>query len=148
MSKTTKRPINIHNYFERYATAQDNHDTKLMANHYAIPCIFLSQEGSSTYTQQSKLEGLINQGKVFYKKHGITIIEPEVRNHTLIAPNIARTKVNWKYKDHKGTLLYECDYEYILKGENGDWKIEMAISVNEKERMEAWLNQKEKAASK
>ncbi len=136
--------LNIH--FDTYAAALTNYDTKGMAHHFAIPCTFLSTEKATAFNESSKLEGMFNQGIGFYKQFGITLAEAEIRNKRMITENIALVKVRWNYFNSNKDLLYNCDYEYILKAvKNKKWEIEMAISINEKQQMEIWLNNNKKA---
>lgn len=134
---------NLNDFFDIYATALSNYDTKGMAFLYASPCIFISNEKSTVFSEPSQLEGLFNQGIGFYKQYGITNVVAELRSWRPITDKIIIAKLRWKYCDENNTLLYDCDYEYIIKADkHGKWKIEMAISINEKERMEAWLKNK------
>ncbi|OSZ78593.1 hypothetical protein CAP35_10180 [Chitinophagaceae bacterium IBVUCB1] len=136
----------INGHFDTYAAAITNYDTKGMGHHFAVPCTFLSAEKTTTFSEASKLEGLFNQGIGFYKQFGITKAVADVRHKRLVAANIAHVKLRWLYYNTHNTLLYHCDYEYILKAnKHNRWEIEMAISINEKEQMEAWLKSMKKA---
>lgn len=136
----------LNTHFDTYASALTNYDTKGMAHHFAIPCTFLSAEKATAFNESSKLQGMFNQGIGFYKQFGITLAEAEIRNKRMITENIAHVKVRWNYFNNNKDLLYNCDYEYILKAvKNKKWEIEMAISINEKQQMETWLNTNKKA---
>ena len=136
----------LNTHFDTYATALTNYDTKGMAHHFAIPCTFLSAEKATAFNESSKLEGMFNQGIGFYKQCGITLAEAEIRNKRMVTENIAHVKVRWNYFNSSKELLYNCDYEYVLKlAKNNRWEIEMAISINEKQQMETWLNNNKKA---
>jgi hypothetical protein len=139
MSNTIEAQHKISSFFDGYAHALESFDTKLMAQHYSIPCTFLADESTQVFTEASKLEGLFNQGTGFYKQFGIVHARPEVWNKRSLSKKIMKAKVNWKYFDAANKLVYECDYQYIMKLDKHDkWKIEISISVNEKERMEQW----------
>lgn len=136
MSRAVITANYINDLFDYYAAALEKNDTKAMAMLYALPCTFLSNEGSSVYTDLAPLEGAISQGRRFYKKYGIVAAQPDVRNKYPITDKIARVKVNWQYVDKDQQEVYNCDYEYIVKQQvDGEWKIEMAISLNEKEQL-------------
>lgn len=133
----------INDFFESYAHAFENFDTKLMARHYHIPCTFMSDEASNIFFEASKLEGLFNQGTAFYKQFGIAHARPEVWSKRLWTERICKVKVNWQYFDKENKPVYNCDYQYILRLEKQhEWKIEVSVSVNEKERMDEWLQKK------
>ena len=133
----------ISNFFETYARALENHDTKLMANHYFIPCTFISDDSNTTFNDASKLEGLFNQGVIFYKQFGIIHAWPQVWSKQFWTDKIARVKVKWSYLDKDKQLVYECDYQYVLKlDKHNHWKIILSVSINEKERMEEWQKNK------
>jgi hypothetical protein len=140
--------IKINDFFDTYAHALEQFDTKHMASHYHIPCTFLSDEASTIFTEASKLEGLFNQGTAFYKQFGFAHSRPEVLSKRFWTEKIAKVKVNWRYFDKDNHPIYSCDYMYILRPDKaGDWKIEISVAINEKERMEEWL-QRRKAAGK
>ncbi len=136
-------------FFESYAEALTNYDTKKMTLYYSLPCTFLSGEMATTFSEASKLEGLFNQGTGFYKQFGMVKAEAEVRHKRAITENIVQVKVRWKYSGADDAFFYDCDYEYLLKiDKHDDWKIEVVISINEKEQMEAWLKEIKKPATK
>lgn len=138
MSANPFQQINL--FFESYAQALERYDTKDMAQHYHIPCTFLSDESATVFTEASKLEGLFNQGTTFYKQFGIAHARPEVLSKRFWTDHIVKTKVLWQYFDRDNRLIYDCDYVYLLRPDKaGDWKIEVNVAINEKERMETWL---------
>lgn len=130
----------INDFFERYARALELFDSKHMALHYSIPCTFLSDDSTTVFKESSKLEGLFNQGTGFYKQFGIAHARPQVWSKRPISERIAHVKVNWQYYDALNQPVYNCDYFYILKlDKNNSWRIEMSVSVNEKENMDEWM---------
>ncbi|MGN6568919.1 MAG: hypothetical protein ACTHJ0_13245 [Flavipsychrobacter sp.] len=132
----------VNDFFESYARAYETFDTKLMAYLHNIPCTLLDDDATNIYAEASRLEGLFNQGAHFYKQHGILHARADVWNVQTITDKVAKVKVNWKYFDADKKPVYDCDYHYILKLDKHDQpKIILSISVNEKERMEAWLQQ-------
>jgi hypothetical protein len=133
----------INSFFESYAKALEAFDSKAIAQHYSIPCTFLSNEAATAFTDFSALEGLFIKGMGFYKQFGIAHARPEVWSKRPWTDRIAKVKLEWKYYDTNNKPIYNCDYHYILRlDKNDSWKIEMAVSVNEKERMEEWLKKK------
>jgi hypothetical protein len=136
----------INGFFEDYAAALERHDSKYMANCYTLPCTFIADDSSLVYTTEAKLEGLINQSKRFYSVHGITGAIPDILNKRMVTQRIVRVSMRWNYIDKKGRTVYDCDYYYILKlDEEDNWKIEVAIPVNEKEKIEALVvNEKQR----
>lgn len=137
MSESTLHKVN--EFFDTYASALESFDTKAMAQHYVLPCLFISDDNSTVFTEASKLEGLFNQGTGFYKQFGIAHARPEVWSKRAWTDKIIKAKVNWQYFDAENQPIYDCDYQYILKvDKQGKIKIEVSVSVNEKERMEEW----------
>lgn len=133
----------INDLFDAYADAFEKQDAKGMGYLYAMPCTLISDEATSVYSEIAKLEGLIGQGKRFYKKHGITHAIPDVRHKYVFTPRIAQVKVTWVYYNKENEAVYDCDYQYIVRQQaNKDWKIEVAISINEQEKMAALLSKK------
>src|SRR6476661_6565353 len=133
----------INDFFESYAAALENFDTKLMTMHYSLPCTLLGDDSTTVFNEGSKLEGLFNQGIGFYKQFGIVHARPEVWSKRTWSKRIAKAKVNWQYFDVLKQPVYNCDYHYILKlDKTNNWKIEVSVSVNEKERMDEWLKQR------
>jgi hypothetical protein len=128
----------INSFFEDYAAALERKDTKFLAACYALPCTFIANDSSQAYTTEAKLEGLINQGKRFYAVHNIANAIPDIKSKRYISDKIVSVTLKWLYTDDKGKKVYDCDYYYILKMDEEDsWKIEVAIPVNEKEKIAA-----------
>lgn len=143
MSLQVQAQTQLNHFFESYAQALESFDTKAMAQHYSIPCTFLTDDSTEIFTVASKLEGMFNQAMTFYKQFGITYARPDIWNKRAWSKRTVRVKLNWQYFDKDKQPVYNCDYHYILKLDKHDkWKIEMAMSVNEKENMEAWLAQR------
>ena len=140
MAKTLTPALNkINKFFENYARALENADTKLMVTFYNLPCFFLSDDSSSIYTDPTKLEGLFNQAILFYKKSGVTHARPEVWSKRSWTDKIVKVRLNWQYFNADKQPLYNCDYHYILKlDKTGNWKIENSIAINETERIAEW----------
>lgn len=131
---------NIARFFESYSRALAHFDTKLMAMHFLLPATMMSDDNATVFTEASLLEGMFNQAIGFYKQYGILHARPEVWSKHMLTDRIVRVKVNWQYFDAANQPLYNCDDHYILKlDRNDEWKIQVLISVNEKQRMEAWL---------
>lgn len=129
----------VNELFESYAAALERYDSKGMANHYSIPCTFLSDEAATVFTELSKLEGFFNQGISFYKQFGIAHARPEVWSKRSWTERIFKCKVHWQYFDKDNKPVYDCDYQYVLRMDKADhWKIEVSVSINEKEKMEEW----------
>jgi len=132
----------VNDFFESYAKAFEHFDTKLMAYLHNMPCTLLYDDTISMYTDASKLEGLFNQGVHFYKQHSIIHARAEVWNMQAWTDNTVKVKVNWMYFDANKKSVYTCDYHYVLKLDKHDHlKIVLSVSVNERERIDAWLQQ-------
>jgi hypothetical protein len=132
----------VNELFDAYAAALASFNAKSMMYYYDLPCSFISDENHSVYTDPTLLEGFFTLGASFYKKEGIAHAKPEVWNKYLWTDKIAKVKLIWHYYDAENELLYSCDYQYIVREIEGEWKIAAAISLNEKQRMEAWLGSK------
>ncbi len=129
----------INHFFETYAKALENYDTKGLAYMYNIPCTMLSDDSTAIFNDAGKLEGFFNQGTGFYRQFGIANAEPEIWSKRSYTEKIMNVRVNWQYLDVFKKLIYSCDYHYVLKlDKNNQWKIVLSVSVNEKERMEEW----------
>lgn len=135
--------LQINEFFEGYADALERFDTKRMSLHYSIPCTFISDDSSNLFTEASKLEGLFNQGTGFYKQFGIAHARPEIWSKRPISDRVAQVKLRWQYYDALNQPIYNCDFLYILKlDKNSQWRIEMSVSINEKENMDKWISEK------
>lgn len=134
----------VNTFFDAYAHALENHDTKLLAYHYHIPCTLMSDDNTTVFSEASKLEGLFNQGVVFYKQFGIVHARHTIWNKDIWTDKIIRVRVNWQYFDAQQQLVYDCDYHYVIREvKNGQLKIICSVSVNEKERMNEWMKLKQ-----
>jgi hypothetical protein len=133
----------LNDFFESYAAALEQYDTKGMAFLYHIPCTIMSDEAISVFNDASKLEGFFNQGAIFYRQFGIAHARPEVWSKRQWSEKIVKVKVNWQYYKEDHQAVYNCDYHYVLKPDKYDhWKIVLSVSANEKQRIEAWQKNK------
>ena len=131
----------LQHFFEGYAECIDRNDARGIAQYFSVPCLMVSDDRSSAFTDLNAVEVLFLQGFSFLKKHGIVSAKPDVRNRRFITEKILQVAIQWSYFGADGHLLYACDYLYMLHHkEQAGWRIETSISVNEKERMEAFLN--------
>lgn len=132
----------IQSFFDSYARAVKEFNTKALVQHYAMPCLITSDDAHAAFTEFSRLEGIINQGFYFYRQHGITHVVPELRSKLRISDHIAQVKVRWVYYNQANRPVYDCDYHYLLHfAKDGHWQIQAAVSVNEKDKMQALLQQ-------
>ncbi len=139
MSNNSHPLQQINSFFESYAHALENFDTKGMAFLYNIPCTLVSDDTTTQFNDYTKLEGFFNMGTGFYRQFGIAKVRPEVWNRRDWTGKIINVKVMWEYFDALNKPIYKCDYQYVLKlDKNNIWKIILSVSVNEKERMEEW----------
>ena len=129
----------VNDFFETYAKALENYDTKGLAFLYNMPCTMLSDEATTSFNDAGRLEGFFNQGAGFYRQFGIAHVRHEVWSRRELTNRIMSVKVNWQYYDNYDKPIYNCDYHYVLKlDKNSHWKIVLSVSANEKERMEQW----------
>lgn len=135
---------NINDFFEIYANALVQHNTKGMAYLHHVPCTMLSDDATTIFSDASKLEGFFNQGMSFYRQFGITHVRSDVWSSQQLTDRICKVKVLWQYMDAFKQPIYDCDYHYIMKLDKyNTWKIILSVSVNEKERMEEWKSKSE-----
>ena len=126
----------MNNFFESYAGALEKGDIKLIANHFHIPCTFISDDIATTFSESSRLEGVLGHSLRFFKQLGIVSIRAEVWTRHMWTEKAISAKVNWKYFDGLDQPIYNYDYQYVLKADrNNKWKIVLAVSINEKERV-------------
>lgn len=136
----------INDFFDQYAGAIERLDSKAMSQFYSMPCLFVTNDSSTGFSEYSKLEGLFNQGFTFYKQFGIVKARPAVWSKHFWTEKLANVRVNWAYFDELQHLIYDCDYQYVMRQDKtGHWRIELSASINEKQRMEAWLANRNKA---
>lgn len=130
----------LHEYFETYAGCIATGDARGIAHLFALPCMMASDDKSTAFTDANTIEALFLQGFSFLRKHGVVGALPDVRSRKAITSRIIQCNLTWKYHDIQNTVLYSCDYIYTLHHfPKEGWKIESALSINEKERMNEWL---------
>ncbi len=129
----------MNSFFENYARALEQYDTKGLAFMYNFPCTMLSDDAVSTFNDAGKLEGFFNQGMSFYRQFGIAHVRHEVWNRRDITSRIMVAKVIWQYFDALKAPIYNCEYHYTLRlDRNNNWRIVQSVAVDEKERVEEW----------
>lgn len=139
MNNTAAKVQSVNDFFEIYANALVQHNTKGMAYLHHVPCTMLSDDTTTLFNDISKLEGFFNQGMAFYRQFGIAHVRADVWSRHELTPRICKVKVHWHYSDAFKQPIYSCDYHYVLKLDKyNNWKIMLSVSVNEKERMEEW----------
>ena len=130
---------NINDFFTAYATAMLQQDTRMMTRFYELPCTMMADGQANVYTDANKLEGLFNQGIVYYGQLGVREFRPDLRYCAPLNEQYTRAKVIWQHCDASGRLLYSCAYEYILvRQKGGHWTMQVVISVDEKKQLENW----------
>jgi hypothetical protein len=130
---------NINDFFEAYAQAMLHQDTRLMTRFYELPCSLMADGMANVYTEMNKLEGLFNQGIVYYGQLGVKEFRPDLRSTMRLNEHYARARVLWRHCDVNGQELYRCHYDYILlRDALGFWHMQTVISVDEKKQLEAW----------
>jgi hypothetical protein len=132
----------VNDFFDEYALAIESFNAKSMVFCYQLPCIFISEENSTSFSDAAQLEGFFSKGITFYKQQGITQAKAEVWNKDFWTDSILKVKLIWHYYDKMNNPVYHCDYQYILVKEENRWKITAAVSLNERQQMEAWLASK------
>jgi len=131
---------NINDFFDAYATAMEQHDTRLMTRFYDVPCMIIADDHSSAFTEINKLEGLFNQAIASYTQMGIRYFKAELWNRRQLSDRLHEVKVIWHYENAQQQLLYSCQYIYILRvDKNHSWKIQTAVSVDEKKQLDNWM---------
>lgn len=131
----------LNDFFDDYSNALAQMNMKRMVYLHNIPCSFISDDMVTVFTDASKLEGLFNQGAIFYKQFGLTHAQPQLYNKLFLTERLALVKVVWQYFNARGQLIYDCDYHYTLRKDKEElWKIAITTAINEKERMEEWMN--------
>jgi hypothetical protein len=139
MKMQTAATPSVTAFFDQYARALEQYDTKGMAYLYHSPCTMVSDETTSVFNDPGKLEGFFNVGAGFYRQFGIAHARPEVWTRRDWTGRIINVKVQWQYLDALMQPVYDCEYQYVLKTDkHNQWKILLSVSVNEKEQMEQW----------
>lgn len=143
MSIKDSHLLRINGFFESYAHAMEAFDSKAMAYHYCYPCMILDDDSSAVFTDAAKLEGLFNKGMSFYRHFGLVHAGPEIWSKRPWSDHLLKVKLNWKYYNADKEFLYDCDYDFLLRlDKHTEWKIQLAVSVNEKQNMEAWMQRR------
>ena len=133
----------INDFFDDYLKAWLSFNAKSLAHCYDLPCSFLSDDSYTAFTNAAQLEGFFAQGLAFYKQNGIAGVSVDIRSKERLTTQTIKVKLTWQYYDKAGEWLYDCTYYYIIRSDAaGHLKIAVAISVDEKEKLEAWLQSK------
>lgn len=99
-----------------------------------------SDEGATVFTDVTKLESLFVQGYAFFRQQGIVHARPELLSRRRWTGALTKCKVQWSYFNASNELAYSCEYQYLVRQQpDGSWKIELAVSINERQQVEQWL---------
>lgn len=140
---------NTNTFFDAYAAAMQQQDTRLMTRFYEWPCTLMGDGITNVYSEPNRLEGLFNQGIVYYGQIGVRSFKPELWSRHQLNEHYMRVRVKWHHCDESGVELYHCFYEYVLHSDkSGFWKMQVVVSIDEKERLAAYqLSQQESPES-
>lgn len=142
MKASERAFLSIASFFDAYALAVQDFNARALVQLYAMPCLITSDDAHAAFTEPGRLEGIINQGFAFYRHQGIAHAAPDVRSKMRITESLAQVKVRWTYFNADHQPVYDCDYQYLLHlDKNGEWKIQMSVSINEKEKMQSLMRE-------
>lgn len=130
-------------FFNQYGQALISFDANNIIDSYATPFLMMSDEQVNAFTDLDVLRNIFGQGATVYQAYGFAKAIPEVKAARSVSGSIIQATVHWRYLNTEGNLIYDCDYEYLLRtNEAKELKIHTTIAINEPEKLAALVKQR------
>ena len=113
-------------FFNSYANPANLQDARAFAEHYALPCLIVSDRGRvDTIPISSRQELVVLLGKILgmYKAIGVGSASVTGLVSTHLSPLLSVNQVDWELRDLAGTKLYSFRAIYTLLKTDGTLKI-------------------------
>lgn len=131
----------VESFFKTYANDLASGIGDRIAERYDLPSFMLMTPGAPgrPITDRSELGSSFASASELYRKHGFGDPIARVTRTDDLTPTITLAWVTWDYRDTDGAPIYEADYLYVLRDTDDKTVIASVYSINEQERLQAWL---------
>ncbi|MEO5951935.1 MAG: hypothetical protein ABIQ44_05630 [Chloroflexia bacterium] len=121
----------LNEFFSKYAGDLGSYNAEALASNYGFPTMTLSSEFAGSVATKKELEQTLSQAFAYYKSFGFASAKYSIRQVNLISPQILSVRVTWGYYNRNDEKLVESDYEYVLKKDDGKYKVYVAIAIKD-----------------
>lgn len=119
----------LNELFSKYAGDLASFNAEALASNYGFPTMTMSSGFAGSIAAKRELEQTLQQAFSYYRSFGFASARYTLKQVNLISPAILSVRLTWSYYNANGEKLVESDYEYVLKKDDGKYKIYVAIAI-------------------
>ena len=115
-------------YFERYASAFETFDASAIAEHYAMPCVFIRGGQTDACTSSDALRVSVEALLDLHKTWDVRRAKLKKIDVLETAPEHLIVRADWRL-GRKGRIRWAYSTTYVLiPASDGDWQIASALT--------------------
>lgn len=119
----------VQRMLERLGETLSAGDMKGVSACWAVPALFLSDEGAIAFAAPAEIEKIMGQAAEGYRARGIASTKPEIERIEALTGQLAAVDVRWPSLDASGKEVASERSHYILQlGEDGQPRIRAALT--------------------
>jgi hypothetical protein len=119
----------IRRLLERLGQALNTGDMRGVTGCFAVPALFLSEDGATVLANTNELEKLFAQAMEWYRSRGFISTKPELERVEILSERLASVDVRWPAFDASDTEKSSERSHYIMQlGNNGQAYIRLALT--------------------
>lgn len=134
---TTIHKSDVERFLAAYAAAAAAFDSDATVALWGEPGLILTDDFCGALKSRAELGEGLEQGYLAYRRFGMHRVDFTVLDWTCLTGSIVRVLVRWHYFDAEERPLVDTDYEYVLRRDAAGLRAYVAISIDEKDRLEA-----------
>jgi hypothetical protein len=124
MEKETMREL-----LERLGQALSAGDLRATSSCWAVPAVFLSDEGATVLADADEIEKLFARATEWYRSRGLVSTRPELEGVDVLSEKLAAVDVRWPAFDASGQEKWSERSHYILQVANdGQLRVRVALT--------------------
>jgi hypothetical protein len=133
--------VDIEGFVHSYAQDLASGEGDRIAKNYDVPSLLLMAPGAAgiAVTDREELGKQFSAASTMYRDHGFGDPVGVLTRTEPVTEDVVLAWVTWDYRDTQHAPIYEADYIYGLRRADGGLPITSVYSINEPERVAAWL---------
>lgn len=131
----------VERFVGAYASDLAFGDGDRIADNYDVPALLVMTPGQPgiAVTDRAELAKRFSKASSLYREHGFGDPVGTISRTEAVTDTVVLAWVNWDYRDTGGQPIYDADYVYALRDDGDRLLIASVFSINEPERLAAWL---------